>query len=85
MWRVFHAFRERLSTCPRLNRLVCKAFCTFRVLFLRKSLVLAYMSRAFCTTAKRDYYDEGVWDADNGSASDLDMTRSSPKGKGRVG
>ena len=63
----------RLSTYPRRHRVVCKAFCTFRVLSSRMSLVTAYTSRAFCTAAEPNYGDEGVWEADKDSASDLDM------------
>ena len=62
-----------LSTSPRRHRLVCKAFCWFRAPTLCMSPVTTYMSRAFCTAAEPDTADEGVWDADKDSASDLDM------------
>ena len=71
-----------LSTCPRHHRLVCKAFCTLRVLSLRMSLVTAYKSRACCTAAEPHGVDEGVWDADKDSASDLNMYMQFSEGKG---
>ena len=61
---------------------MCKAFCTFRALSLRMSLVTAYMSRALCTAAEPDYDDEADWDADKDSASDLDMYMQLSEGEG---
>ena len=81
--RAFYAFPARHpSSCPRRHRLVCKGFCTCRALSLRMSLVTAYMSCAFCTTAERDYDDEGVWDADKNNTSDLDVYTRFFEGEG---
>ena len=68
--------------CPRRHSLVCKAFCRFRPLSPRMSVVTAYMSRAVCTAAEPDDADEGARDADKESASDVDMYTQFSEGEG---